>query len=70
MRTPEQGLERLRAMTGSAIDDPRLIGIRLDLDDSDSIVAASKAIQQAVGTRTVWCTTRGSPASAASRRCR
>jgi len=50
MRSPEQGMERLRTLTGSAIDDPRLVGIRLDLDDSDSIAAASEAIRIAVGT--------------------
>ncbi len=49
MRSPEQGLERLRAITGSGQDDPRLIGVRLDIDDADSIAAASRAIQNAVG---------------------
>ena len=49
MRSPEQGLERIRAITGSGKDDPRLVGIGLDLDDPDSIVAASLAIRSAVG---------------------
>ena len=49
MRSPEQGLEHLRAATGSGKDDGRLIGVRLDLDDPDSIAAASRAIQDAVG---------------------
>jgi NAD(P)-dependent dehydrogenase (short-subunit alcohol dehydrogenase family) len=49
MRSPEQGLERIRAITGSSKDDPRLVGIGLDLDDPDSIVAASSAIRSAVG---------------------
>ena len=33
MRSPEVGLERLRAETGASDDDPRLIGVRLDLQD-------------------------------------
>jgi NAD(P)-dependent dehydrogenase (short-subunit alcohol dehydrogenase family) len=49
MRSPEVGLERLRAATGAAAEDPRLLGIRLDLDDPASIVAAAKAIEDAVG---------------------
>jgi len=49
MRSPEAGLERLRAATGAASDDPRLVGVRLDLDDPASISAAAKEIEQAVG---------------------
>ena len=49
MRSPEVGLERLRSATGAAADDPRLVGVRLDLDDPSSIVAAAKAIEAAVG---------------------
>src|SRR5262247_1826446 len=49
MRSPEVGLERLRAATGAAADDRRLVGVRLDLDDSSSITGAAKAIEQAVG---------------------
>ena len=49
MRSPEEGLERLRAITGAGRCDARLIGIRLDLDDPDSIVGAAGAIQQRVG---------------------
>ena len=49
MRSPEVGLERLRAATGAAADDPRLVGVRLDLDDPTSIIAAAKAIEEAVG---------------------
>jgi NAD(P)-dependent dehydrogenase (short-subunit alcohol dehydrogenase family) len=52
MRSPEQGLERIRAITSSGRDDPRLVGVRLDLDDPDSIVAASLAIQSTVGSPT------------------
>lgn len=49
MRAPEAGLDRLRAATGAAADDPRLLGIRLDLGDRSSIESAAKAIEEAVG---------------------
>ena len=49
MRSPDVGLERLRAATGAAADDPRLVGVGLDLDDPASITAAGKAIEAAVG---------------------
>ena len=49
MRSPDAGLERLRAATGAAADDPRLVGIRLDLDDPSSIIAAAKTIVETVG---------------------
>lgn len=42
-------MNRLRTLTGSDADDSRLIGIHLDLDDSDSIATASEAIQDLVG---------------------
>jgi NAD(P)-dependent dehydrogenase (short-subunit alcohol dehydrogenase family) len=49
MRSPEVGLERLRAATGAAAGDPRLLGVRLDLDDPSSIPSAAKAVEEAVG---------------------
>lgn len=49
MRSPEAGLERLRAATGAGRDDPRLAGVRLDLADPASVACAAKAIEQAVG---------------------
>jgi hypothetical protein len=49
MRSPDSGLERLRAATGAAADDSRLVGVRLDLDDMASVVAAAKAIEEVVG---------------------
>jgi NAD(P)-dependent dehydrogenase (short-subunit alcohol dehydrogenase family) len=49
MRSPEQGMGRLRAITGAREDDPRLIGVCLDLDEPDSIAAASRAIQNTIG---------------------
>ena len=49
MRSPEVGLERLRAATGAHADDPRLLGIQLDLDDPASVVAAARTIEATVG---------------------
>jgi NAD(P)-dependent dehydrogenase (short-subunit alcohol dehydrogenase family) len=49
MRRPDAGMERLRAATGASGDDPRLIGVQLDLQDSASIDAAAKAIEESVG---------------------
>jgi len=49
MRSPEAGLERLREATGASPDDPRLLAVRLDLDDPASIAAAAKTIEEQVG---------------------
>jgi NAD(P)-dependent dehydrogenase (short-subunit alcohol dehydrogenase family) len=49
MRSVDAGLERLRTATGAAADDPRLLGVRLDLDDPASIAAAAKVIEETVG---------------------
>lgn len=49
MRTPADGMARLRAVTGAPHDDARLIGVQLDLDDPASIAAAAGAIRDAVG---------------------
>jgi NAD(P)-dependent dehydrogenase (short-subunit alcohol dehydrogenase family) len=49
MRSPETGLERLRAATAAGRDDPRLLGVRLDLDDPASIEAAATTIIRQVG---------------------
>ena len=49
MRSPDAGLERLRAATGAVAGEPRLIGVRLDLEDPSSIVGAAKAIEEVVG---------------------
>lgn len=48
MRSPDAGLDRLRAAVGAG-DDPRLTGVQLDLQDSASIAAAAKSIEEAVG---------------------
>ncbi len=49
MRSPEAGLAKLRAETGAAEDDPRLVGVQLDLTDPASIAAAAKSIEEAIG---------------------
>jgi len=49
MRSVDAGLERLRAETGASIGDRRLLGIKLDLASAESIAAAAKAIEDAVG---------------------
>jgi NAD(P)-dependent dehydrogenase (short-subunit alcohol dehydrogenase family) len=49
MRSAETGMAKLRAETGAAESDPRLIGVSLDLTDAASIAAAAKAIEAAVG---------------------
>jgi len=49
MRSPETGLERLRAATGAGAADRRLLGVRLDLTDPASIAAAARTIEDAVG---------------------
>jgi NAD(P)-dependent dehydrogenase (short-subunit alcohol dehydrogenase family) len=49
MRSVDAGMDRLRNATGARGDDPRLIGVQLDLTDSASVSAAAKAIEEAVG---------------------
>lgn len=49
MRSPDVGMERLRGETGARDDDPRLIGVPIDLTDSASVTAAAKSIEEAVG---------------------
>lgn len=49
MRSVDAGLEKLRAATGARADDPRLIGMKLDLTDIASIPATARAIEAAVG---------------------
>jgi NAD(P)-dependent dehydrogenase (short-subunit alcohol dehydrogenase family) len=49
VRSPDIGLDRLRAATGADSGDPRLVAVRLDLDDPASIVAAARAIGDSVG---------------------
>ena len=49
VRSVEAGLERLRAETGAAPGDPRLIGVALDLASAESIATAASSIEDAVG---------------------
>ena len=49
MRSPDTGLDRIRELTGAAPDDPRLIGVRLDLTDPESVKQAGEAIVDALG---------------------
>lgn len=49
MRSPDVGMERLRAATGARDDDPRLIPVALDLTDSASVTAAAKSIEEDIG---------------------
>jgi NAD(P)-dependent dehydrogenase (short-subunit alcohol dehydrogenase family) len=50
VRSPDAALDRLREATGAAAaDDARLLAVRLDLDDPDSVAAAAKDIDAAVG---------------------
>jgi NAD(P)-dependent dehydrogenase (short-subunit alcohol dehydrogenase family) len=49
MRSVDVGMNRLRDATGARADDPRLIGVTLDLTDSASVTAAAKSIEEAVG---------------------
>jgi NAD(P)-dependent dehydrogenase (short-subunit alcohol dehydrogenase family) len=49
MRSVDAGMEKLRAETGAAEDDPRLIGVTLDLTHPASVTAAAKSIGEAVG---------------------
>ena len=49
MRSPDAGLERIRAAAGAASDDPRVSAVQLDLNDPESITSAAKAIEELVG---------------------
>ena len=49
MRSVDEGMTRLRAATGAGADDPRLIGVALDLTDAASVTAAAKSIEEAAG---------------------
>jgi NAD(P)-dependent dehydrogenase (short-subunit alcohol dehydrogenase family) len=49
MRSVDAGMERLREAMGAAEDDPRLIGVALDLTDSASVTATAKSIEETIG---------------------
>jgi NAD(P)-dependent dehydrogenase (short-subunit alcohol dehydrogenase family) len=50
MRSVDAGMERLCEATGARGEDPRLIGVQLDLTDAASVTAAAKAIDETIGT--------------------
>jgi NAD(P)-dependent dehydrogenase (short-subunit alcohol dehydrogenase family) len=49
MRPVDTGMKALREATGARDDDPRLMCVPLDLTDSESVIVAAKAIEEAVG---------------------
>jgi|EndMetStandDraft_6_1072998.scaffolds.fasta_scaffold08057_2 NAD(P)-dependent dehydrogenase (short-subunit alcohol dehydrogenase family) len=49
MRSPDQGVALLRDATGADHDDGRLVGVRLDLMNEESIAAAAEQIEALVG---------------------
>ena len=49
MRTPDAGLPRLKENLGLGHEPSRLIGVRLDLEDSESIESATARILDTVG---------------------
>jgi NAD(P)-dependent dehydrogenase (short-subunit alcohol dehydrogenase family) len=49
MRSVEAGLERLRSETSAQRDDPRLLGVPLDLENAESIERCAQAILEQVG---------------------
>ena len=49
MRNPELGLDRIREACGASSSDARLLGVQLDLTNTESIESGAKAIEQAVG---------------------
>jgi NAD(P)-dependent dehydrogenase (short-subunit alcohol dehydrogenase family) len=50
VRSPDDALTRLRSITGASTDDARLVALRLDLDDPESIDACAAALLTKVGT--------------------
>ncbi|MEZ0360092.1 SDR family oxidoreductase [Mycobacterium sp. SA01] len=49
MRSVDAGMTVLRKATGAGDDDPRLVGVSLDLTDPGSVTAAARTIEDAVG---------------------
>ncbi len=49
MRSPDFGLRAIRAVTGATAEDPRLLGVALDLVDPESVSAAAAEILEVVG---------------------
>jgi NAD(P)-dependent dehydrogenase (short-subunit alcohol dehydrogenase family) len=49
MRSVDAGLERLRAAAGAAPEDPRIVGMKLDLTDPALIPIAAQSMLDAIG---------------------
>jgi NAD(P)-dependent dehydrogenase (short-subunit alcohol dehydrogenase family) len=49
MRSVDAGLARLRTETGAAADDPRLLGVKLDLESAESIAQCAQTMLELVG---------------------
>ena len=49
MRSPEAGLARFRSTIGGPIEEGRVTGVRLDLEDDASIAEAAHTIRESVG---------------------
>lgn len=49
MRSPETAMDGLRREAGAGVDDPRLVPVRLDVEDPESVSAAAKEILAAIG---------------------
>ena len=49
MRTPDRGLKLLRDALGTGSDDPRLAAVRLDLEDTESVVGAAADVVASFG---------------------
>ncbi len=49
MRSVDAGLEKLRAETGAHADDPRLLGVKLDLESAEAIAECAHSILSLVG---------------------
>ncbi|MBH0776301.1 SDR family oxidoreductase [Nocardia bovistercoris] len=49
MRAPDKGMATLREATGAAADDPRLLGVELDLCDPESVAAAAATVIRLIG---------------------
>jgi NAD(P)-dependent dehydrogenase (short-subunit alcohol dehydrogenase family) len=49
MRAPERDMPALREALGAADIDPRLLSVRLDVEDAESVAAAAKEILERVG---------------------
>ena len=49
MRCPVEGFQKIRECVGAPVDDPRLIGVQLDLADPELVRAAARSIESVIG---------------------